>query len=239
MQSDRRHFLFASTIAGASALAGRAALAFAKTPDDPPDSGEKKPEAEVSAPEDLMREHGALSRILLIYDETVRRLRAKDDLPPDALLPTAEIVRKFVEDYHSKLEEDFIFPEFEKRNQMVPLIKTLRAQHAAGRTMTDVVLANAAAERLGTPEGRDATVYACSQFVRMYRPHVAREDTTVFPALHKVLSAEKMDKLGDQFEAEEDRLFGDGGFEKNVAQVAKIEKRLGIFELEQFTAEAR
>ena len=186
-----------------------------------------------------MREHGVLNRILLIYDEGVRRLRAKEELPPDALRQTAEIVRKFLEDYHSKLEENFIFTEFEKRNQMVPLVKTLRDQHAAGRAMTDIVLKNALPERMGKSEGRDEVVYACSQFVRMYRPHEAREDTIIFPALHKILTAETMDKLGDQFEAEEDRLFGDGGFEKNVAQVAEIEKKLGIYELEQFTAKAK
>jgi hemerythrin-like domain-containing protein len=236
MKSHRREFLVASTIAGVSAVAGGAARAFADPPDKSPGADEKKPEADVSAPEDLMREHGVLNRILLIYDESIRRLQAKDDLPPDALRQTAEIVREFVEDYHSKLEENFIFTEFEKRNQMVPLVKTLRAQHAAGRLMTDLVLTNAVTERLGKTEGRDAIVYACSQFVRMYRPHEAREDTIIFPALHKILTAETMDKLGDQFEAEEDRLFGEKGFENNVAQVAEIEKKLGIFELAQFTA---
>ena len=42
-------------------------------------------------------------------------------------------MREFVEDYHEKLEEDFLFPEFEKRNELVPLVKVLREQHAAGR----------------------------------------------------------------------------------------------------------
>ena len=36
---------------------------------------EKQPE--VTPPEDLMREHGVLNRILLIYDEHIRRLDAK------------------------------------------------------------------------------------------------------------------------------------------------------------------
>jgi hemerythrin-like domain-containing protein len=241
MKSHRREFLTASTVLGISTVASSLAPAWAETPEKVPDSDAKKPEAEaeVSAPEDLMREHGVLNRILLIYDESVRRFRAKEDLPPDVLLQTVEIVRKFLEDYHSKLEENFIFTEFEKRNQMLPLMKTLRAQHAAGRTMTDIILKNALPQRLGEPAGRDEIIHACSSFVRMYRPHEAREDTIVFPALHKILTAETMDKLGDQFEAEEDRIFGGGGFEKNVTQVAEIEKKLGIYELEQFTAKIK
>jgi hypothetical protein len=42
-------------------------------------------------------------------------------------------------------------------------------------------------------------------------------------------------ELGEQFEKEEDRLFGDEGFEKTVDQVAAIEKQLGIYDLAQFT----
>jgi hemerythrin-like domain-containing protein len=234
--------LVVSSVLGISGVAEGMTTAWAEPSENStaPDTEKSKAAGpEVSAAEDLMREHGVLNRILLIYDESVRRLRAKEDLPAGILRQTAEIVRKFIEDYHSKLEENFIFPEFERRKQMVSLVKTLREQHAAGRTMTDIVLKNAVPERLETPEDRDRVIQACAQFVRMYRPHEAREDTIVFPALHKILTAETMDKLGDQFEKEEDRLFGDDGFEKNVAQVAEIEKKLGIYELEQFTAKVK
>jgi hypothetical protein len=41
--------------------------------------------------------------------------------------------------------------------------------------------------------------------------------------------------LGEDFEKKEDELFGDDGFEKVVAKVAEIEKKLGIYDLAQFT----
>ena len=70
----------------------------------------------------------------------------------------------------------------------------------------------------------------------MYRPHAAREDTVLFPALRKILSAKQLDELGDKFEDEENRRFGAEGFEKIVEQVAAIERELGIYDLGQFTA---
>src|SRR5438270_488454 len=82
--------------------------------------------------------------------------------------------------------------------------------------------------------GRELTE-ACQAFIRMYRPHESREDTVLFPALNKVVSAKQIKDLGEQFEKEEDRLFGDEGFEKNVEKVAAIEKQLGIHDLAQFT----
>ena len=54
-----------------------------------------------------MREHGVLNRILLIYEEGLRRLRDKEEVTPDVFHKPAMLVRKFVEDYHEKLEEHF------------------------------------------------------------------------------------------------------------------------------------
>jgi hemerythrin-like domain-containing protein len=69
----------------------------------------------------------------------------------------------------------------------------------------------------------------------MYRPHEAREDTVLFPAFRSVVSAHEYDALGDDFEKKEDELFGEDGFFKVVDKVAELEKKLGIYELAQFT----
>jgi hemerythrin-like domain-containing protein len=78
-------------------------------------------------------------------------------------------------------------------------------------------------------------VQACEEFIRMYRPHEAREDTVLFPALHKIMSDAQMKQIGERLEQEEDRLFGAEGFEQTVDQVAALEKQLGIYDLGQFT----
>jgi hemerythrin-like domain-containing protein len=190
---------------------------------------------EVGATEDLMREHGLLNRILLIYQEGLRRLHVNEEVPPDMFHKPADLVRKFVEDYHEKLEENFIFPEFEKQQKLVELVKTLRSQHQAGRIVTDVILRESTPDRFTKKENRQELVASTEAFIRMYRPHEAREDTVLFPALRKIVSAQKIKELGEQFEKEEDRLFGEEGFEKTVDQVAAIEKQLGIYDLGQFT----
>src|SRR5438552_18363905 len=140
MRSNRRQFLVKATGIGACSMACWTPAVLAGD-----DKKEKKeqPEEEVGAAEDLMREHGVLNRILLIYEEGLRRLRSKEEISPDAFHKPAELVRKFVEDYHEKLEEKFIFPEFEKANRLVDLVNVLRNQHEVGRKVTDVILRNA------------------------------------------------------------------------------------------------
>src|SRR5262245_45728316 len=108
MDNDRRRFLASAAALGVGPLA----LSAGRLRGEGKDADEKKKSSEedVSAPEDLMREHGVLNRILLIYEEGLRRLGDKEEVTPDVFQKPAELVRRFVEDYHEKLEEKFIFP---------------------------------------------------------------------------------------------------------------------------------
>ena len=226
---DRRVFLRSGIFLSGAAVAGVGLLRGAE--------GEKKgeKEAEVGPPEDLMREHGVLKRILLIYGEALRRIDAKQDFSPEALAEAAGIIRSFVEDYHEKLEEDFLFPRFEKANQLVDLVKVLRDQHQAGRRVTDVTMRFANLQALRNESERTQLLNSMQQFIRMYNPHEAREDTVLFPAFRKIVSPHEFDSLGEDFERKEDELFGEEGFEKMVDKVASIEKHFGIYDLAQFT----
>jgi hemerythrin-like domain-containing protein len=244
MDGSRRNFIFGTTAAGLGLGAVTLLGAGGEKAGEAKKGGTKKGDAkkgggehdeEVSAPEDLMREHGVLNRILLIYEEGLRRLRASQPVSHEAFHRPAQLVRRFVEDYHERLEERFIFPAFEQRQRLTDLVATLRRQHEAGRAVTDVVLRVAVANQFGQAERRQELVRAVEAFIRMYRPHEAREDTVLFPALPTVLTRAQIHELGERFEQEEDRLFGEGGFQTIVGQVADIERDLGIYDLDQFT----
>src|SRR4051794_34183380 len=172
MTDDRRHFLAATAALGIGTVAF-----FPDRLQSADKKGDKKdqPEEEVGAAEDLMREHGALNRILLIYEEGLRRLRAREEVTPDVFHKPATLVRKFVQDYHEKLEENFIFPEFEKARKLADLVQVLREQHCAGRKVTDVILRNADKNLFRKEDARKEQVRSCEAFIRMYRPHEARE----------------------------------------------------------------
>jgi hemerythrin-like domain-containing protein len=205
--------------------------------DEHTEAGRGGEEDEVAPPEDLMREHGVLRRILLIYDEILwRRLAHDEDFPPEVLAESAGIVRGFVEDYHEKLEEDYIFPRFRKAGKSVELVDVLLDQHRAGRALTDAILQRANAKALKDQGERAKLMAALRLFARMYRPHAAREDTVLFPALRSVVSPHEFDALGEQFEDKEHELFGKEGFEGVVARVARLEQKLGISDLASFTA---
>jgi hemerythrin-like domain-containing protein len=225
----RREFILAGAATGSGILlaAANATAAAAE---------KSKTQEDVSPAEDLMREHGVLQRIMLIYNDAVNKLKSNTQYDIAPLAETAKIVRSFIEDYHSKLEEDHVFPCFEKAGKFTDLVKLLRNQHQAGRAATDQILQFAVPGKALDEASTEKLLTALRQFMRMYRPHVAREDTVVFPALHSTTAPEEYEAMGERFEAEEHRLFGQEGFEGVVEQVAAIEKKLGLYELSKFTA---
>ena len=226
-QSSRRKFIKAGGVVIATTSVGSAGKLLA--------TEEEKKDNEVSPPEDLMREHGVVKRILLVYGEALRRMEASEDLPPEPIADSAKIIRDFIEDYHEKLEENFLFPRFKKANKLTDLVDVLLQQHQGGRRLTDITMRFTTNQALKNPDDRRKLADSMRQFIRMYNPHEAREDTVLFPAFRGIVSAHEFDSLGEDFEKKEDELFGDDGFEKIVDKVAQIEKRLGIYDLAQFT----
>ena len=193
---------------------------------------------DVSPAEDLMREHGVLKRVLLVYREGIRRIDAGIDLPPETLATSANLVRTFIEDYHEKLEEEHLFPRFRKAGTLVELVDTLVEQHKRGRILTQTTIALSTAAALKDAQDRARLREALHLFVRMYEPHEAREDTVLFPAFRRIVTPNEYDALGEEFEDKEHELFGEEGFDKNVELVSGIEKELGIYDLAQFTPPA-
>ncbi len=189
---------------------------------------------DVTPPEDLMREHGLLNRILLIYEAVMRKFAASESFDPAVITQSAQIVRSFVEGYHERNEENQLFPRFRKAGQLVNLVDVLYQQHQAGRRVTDTIL-QLAPTSTAPGDDRRRLVAAMQAFITMYRPHEAREDTVLFPKLRSIVSANEFDSMADDFEKDEQQKFGQDGFETMVDRVAGLEKTLGIYELNKFT----
>ncbi len=203
-----------------------------------PAAGKEQENEEVGPVEDLMREHGVLRRVFAVYRELGTRLQNRRDVPSDVLINAALLVRRFIEDYHERLEEERVFPRFRKGQPLKDLVDVLTAQHARGRELTDAIMGFGGAS-LKNDRDRVTLRNLLGAFLQMYEAHAAREDTVLFPAFHKMLPPREYDALGDDFEKQEQQLFGEAGFEKNVEAVADLERKLGIYDLSRQTPEIR
>ena len=199
--------------------------------------GEVAP-VEVTAAEDLMREHGILRRALLVYRESATRLRQDPaSVPPDALEKAANLFRVFGEDYHEKkLEEVFIFPIVKKSpGTPASYVDVLLAQHERGRLITDYVLSITSLDRIPS-NSVEPLAKALESFARMYEHHAAIEDTVVFPVWKSAMGEAELDALAAKFEEIEAEQFGGDGFDAALKRMEEIETSLGLSNLETFTA---
>ncbi len=193
---------------------------------------------ETTAVEDLYSEHGILRRILLIYRQTAKRLRQNPrTVNMGALRDAAVLFRDFGEDYHERIcEETYVFPIVRKLQgptANLPIILT--DQHDRGRALTDAILAYAGKASL-TSQDTASLAQILDNMADMYDNHAAREDTIVFPAWKRALSAKQYKEMEVTFERIERERFGLDAFERAAAQVSAIEKSLGYADLAQFTA---
>jgi hemerythrin-like domain-containing protein len=197
-------------------------------------AGEKK----IGATEDLMREHGVLRRVLLVYRESAAKLRSDTaKVDPKPLHRAATLFHAFGEDYHEKkLEEAHLFPVVRKAGgPAASYIDVLIAQHNRGREITDYILAVTGKGSIAAGD-TEPLAQIFDNFALMYENHTAREDTIVFPAWKAALSGRQLDEMGEKFEDIERQQFGKDGFDDAVKQIGQIEEALGFSDLAQFTA---
>src|SRR5918994_7883236 len=101
LDEKRRQLLTGISLAGAGVLLNACRTNSGGATNDEktePAPGEVAP-VEVTAAEDLMREHGILRRALLVYREAATRLRRDaSSVPLDVLEKTANLFRVFGED---------------------------------------------------------------------------------------------------------------------------------------------
>lgn len=241
--TPRRQFLYLSAAVGTSLMLAGCSNENnppidnpVKQENEPKKDGQAK-EGEVTATEDLMREHGIIRRALLVYTAIATRLRTNaSTVGTDSLQKTAKLFRAFGEDYHEKkLEEVYIFPAVKSAGGLAATYPDiLVAQHQRGREITDYILAIIQSGKL--VNNAEALAKALDSFVLMYRNHAAREDTIIFPAWKQTMNAKQLDEIGDKFEDIEHQQFGKDGFEDAVRQISEIETSLGLADLAQFTA---
>jgi hemerythrin-like domain-containing protein len=229
----RRDVLCATLSAGVAAL-----VACGGRPASGPEGHKADCTLGRSPAESLMRDHGAVVRLLLIYDECARRLEAPGELRPDVVPSTARIVRTFVHGFHEQVEESFVFPRFEQALSHVDLVRSLKEQHAVGRRVTAAIEQMTTSGPVQKKDERKRLSALLRGFTRMARPHHAREDTVLFPDLRTLLAPPDLEATAAQIDQRSIELLGDGAFDKMLVEIDQLELALDIHDLSQLTASA-
>ena len=199
-----------------------------------PAAGARTNAARPTPNEDLMQEHGLVTRVILVYGRAIELLNSNQAIDLALIGRAAQIVARVIHGHHEVEEERIVFPVVEKTAGMQKLTSTLRGQHNAARGITAIIGRNAGAVSVKEPARRKELIVAMQNFINMYGPHGAHEDTEIYPAFRDALTRDEYAKVAEQFAADEQRVNKENGFRENVAGLARIEGALGA-ELSRYT----
>ncbi|MFO7957718.1 MAG: hemerythrin domain-containing protein [Candidatus Brocadiia bacterium] len=187
------------------------------------------------ATEKLMREHGLIQRLMNVYQECADRLAVGEDLPDGLILNAGALADEFIESYHEEAEQKYVYPVFVEAGRMADLVAVMVRQHAIGRRLSEQTIYQAGQGEQAEPETRDSLMRTCWRYSRMYRAHVAFEDSILFPELRDVVSGEEFWQIASRIRAFEHETLGRGGLAQVGERVAEIEALLGLEGLDSFT----
>ena len=189
----------------------------------------------VSAVEDLMKEHGILNRLLLIYEKFIDMINNNNQINFKLLYASVLIIRRFIEDYHEKTEEKYVFPKVRHINPN--LIDELIKQHRESHKITDKLIS--ICQNPNENKNQEEIKTLLELFVYMYRYHETREDTEVFVWFKKSMNKKEYEEMSIFFEKEEEEILGEDGFDKILYEVKFIEKKLNIYDISKITEEVQ
>jgi hemerythrin-like domain-containing protein len=180
----------------------------------------------VGAIENLMRGHGLLLRALIIYDVAAKRIGKGHIADPSLLAKTADVFHNYLQRFHEAMEEKYIFAPMEEKNVCFRSIQELKIQHGTGYELTQRITNMAKAGK----QGSELAGYL-ADFVKMYRYHMAWEDTIVFPAFDTMEQKKDLVELAATIDQEEKQILGHDGFASFISQITDVEKQLDIYGL--------
>lgn len=190
---------------------------------------------EYSPIEDLMEEHSILRRALLIYEECIRRMNINEDFDPSLLAEATNVIKVIIIYHHALLEHEYIFPRFREAGKYVKMCDILTDQHGRVGEQEDLILKYANSDSINNPEEKEILINALKKSIRVFRPHIDREDTEMFPEFKMVVTAHEYYELGKKFKEIEYQKWGENGHRQMVDKIIHVEKALGINDLDSFT----
>lgn len=192
-------------------------------------------EVRYSPIEDLMEEHSILRRALLIYEECIRRMNINEDFDPDLLVQTTNVIKVIIIFHHALLEHEYIFPRYREADKYAEMADILTEQHGRVGEQEELILKYANRDSINNPEEKEILINALKKSIRVFRPHIDREDTEMFPEFKTVVTAHEYYELGKKFKEIEYQKWGENGHKQMVDRIIHVEKALGINDLDSFT----
>lgn len=195
----------------------------------------KNSAAQRSLPDGLMLEHGLAERIMLVYERLIKEWKSGEEVDLSLIGRTAQIAQSCLSGCHERNEERCLFPLFREEGYLAELVDALEGQHEAGRELTEKIIDLSTPGRIKDETHLNILMTLCRSHIFMYRPHISRENSELFPRLSAIASRSEIEKIGQKVAAATRDALGEPGFAGPLADLAEIERTLDIHDVRNYT----
>ncbi len=150
----------------------------------------------------LSDEHRLIVAVLDSLEEAADRLDSGNVVNPEFFLDAANFIEGFADKCHHAKEEDILFVAMTARGmpQDSGPVAVMLHEHDEGRRYTAAFRSAAAKMKEGDESAIADVVRNAFDCVNLLREHIMKEDGVLFPMAEQVISADAMQRVGDDFQ---------------------------------------
>jgi hemerythrin-like domain-containing protein len=169
----------------------------------------------MTATEQLRHEHEAITLILAILDKLCQRLVFKEEVNPEHFGQVLEFIQVFGDQCHHGKEEEFLFPVLEAAGiPHADRMLDVMHEHERSRILLRQLVAAWQKHRAGDPAAAGAVIRSARDYTVFMTAHISKENNVLFPMVEAHLSADRQQRLLEDFERLEIEQIGAGGHER-------------------------
>jgi hemerythrin-like domain-containing protein len=153
--------------------------------------------------EEIARDHRLTVRVVVLIDRCVERLGRGDPVPAALLAGVVDFLDGFVDAYHDRKEETFLFPAMALRPDVhhgFP-VPDLVADHRRVHDYLDDVRQMVHALQDGHPGAERRAAIVLGNYGALLRQHLAQEEHVLLPMAQRQLRPEQFQRAAEGFAA--------------------------------------
>jgi len=180
----------------------------------------------LKATEILIEEHRVIERVLNALEKAANRLSRGEDVYLRFFTGTAVFIKCFIDGCHHKKEEAVLFPALNENglSKDSGLITVMLAEHEEGRRLALMLRQSVERLQAGEVRKREAIAENASNYIKLIRLHISKEDKVVFPMADKVIPTDQQDQILEAYKPFERDDNGEGMHEKYYGLAGRLEK---------------
>jgi hemerythrin-like domain-containing protein len=173
-----------------------------------------------------MEEHRIIERVLNALERASNRLNRGEDVYLRFFAGTSVFIKGFTDGCHHKKEEEVLFPALVENglSQESGPIAVLLDEHEEGRRLSQRMRLTVERLQAGDVRARDAVVMSATDYIKLLRQHIYKEDNVLFPMADKVIPTAQQEQILGGFEQFERDGIGEDVHEKYFGLAERLEK---------------